>query len=209
MVSEVEVSIRGLHLSSRKVRLVAGPLRNLPVYSAQDQLKFMTQKGAGALTKLLASGISAAENDHRIEPERLFVKSLTADDGKFSKRYKARAQGRAFPIRRRTSHVTLILGVSAKPLTEKRERAPKKKDRAAKKPLSLDPEKLSQKGTEKEGGLERGGKDSKESQAPETSGKKRAWYNPFGRSRAGGGAQAPKDVKGKQQKQTFDRRGNM
>jgi len=207
-VSEIRVSLHGLHLAPRKVRLIVGSLQNLPVYHAQDQLRFMVQKGARPLAKLVASGVSAARNDHQIEPERLYVKSLTVDGGRVAKRYKPRAQGRAFPIRRRTSRLSLVLGVSDKPLSERREQEPKKKPvRAAQRP-ALDPKPRSR----------RPGKETAESQekkAPAETRKdeppkeKKSWFRLFGKKSKSEEVPAKKDVKGKRQKQTFDRRGNM
>jgi len=200
-VREVKVSARGVRISPRKVRLVAGPLKSLPVYHAKDQLKFKVQKSAKPIVKLVESAVAAAKNDHDIEPERLYIKSLTVDGGPFVKRYKPRAQGRAFPIRRRTSHINLVLGVSEKPLLEKRAEAKKEKRKEKSAPAPLDPKKLSQKVPDK-------GKEEKVEETADVKEEKKSWFN-FFRGRKKGGGPSREDVKGKKQQQTFDRRGNM
>lgn len=107
-------------MSPRKVRLVTNLLRGMPVEIALANLTFMTKNAALPIRKLVSSAIANAKHNFKIEMEKLFVKSLTVDGGQVMKRFKPRAQGRAFPVRRRTSHINLILGVLEKARTPKR-----------------------------------------------------------------------------------------
>lgn len=120
IVQEVKAYARAVHVSPRKARLVAGLLRNLPVEEALLQLDFQIKRAADPITKLMKSAVANASHNFQIPIERLFVKSLTVDGGRVFFRYTPRAQGRALPIRKRTSHLNLILGVSGKPFKSKR-----------------------------------------------------------------------------------------
>ena len=111
-ITEVKAFARGVHISPRKVRLVANLVKSLPVYEAIVQLEFMTKRSANPIKKLIDSAIANAEHNFQVEPDRLFVKNLTVDGGQVFMRYEPRAQGRAFPVRKRTSHLNLILGVA-------------------------------------------------------------------------------------------------
>src|SRR3989338_6235417 len=115
-VTEVAAYARGIHMSPRKVRLVVDLLRGLPAPRALSQLQFVTKKAVIPVRKLIQSSVANATHNFQIEAERLFVKHFSVDGGPALKRFKPRAQGRAFPIRRATSHLNLILGVSDKPL---------------------------------------------------------------------------------------------
>ncbi len=124
--SEVKAYARGIHMSPRKVRLVASLLKNMPVEEALNNLTFMTKKAALPIRKLVDSGVANAKHNFQIDLDRLFVKSVTVDGGQVMKRFRPRAQGRAFPIRRRTSHINLVLGVAEKAFKAKRKLVQKK-----------------------------------------------------------------------------------
>src|SRR5262245_10522838 len=113
-IKEVTAFARGIHMSPRKVRLVADLLRKLPVEQALVNLEFITKRAAQPLKKLLNSGVANASHNFQIGSEKLFIKSLTVDGGQVIKRFKPRAQGRAFPIARRTANINLVLGVADK-----------------------------------------------------------------------------------------------
>lgn len=119
-VKEVKAFARGIHMSPRKVRLVANLLKDLSVEEAFTNLEFITKKAVLPVKKLVSSAVANAKHNFQIETGRLFVKSLTVDAGQVMKRFKPRAQGRAFPIRRRTSNLSLILGVFEKARLAKR-----------------------------------------------------------------------------------------
>ncbi len=119
-VTEVKAFARGIHVPPRKARLVAQTMQQLPIVEALDQLRFLTKKAALPIRKLLDSAVANASHNFQIEADRLYVKSLTIDGGKVMFRYSPRAQGRAFPVRKRTSNINLILGVSATPFRKSR-----------------------------------------------------------------------------------------
>jgi large subunit ribosomal protein L22 len=96
-------------MSPRKVRLVAGLVRGLDVARAEAQLGLLNKAAALPVLKLLRSAIANAEHNNKLEKEGLFIKSITVDGGPMLKRWRPRAFGRAAPIRKRTSHITIIL----------------------------------------------------------------------------------------------------
>ena len=110
-VAEVKAFARGIHISPRKVRLVVDLLRKRSVGDAIAQLQFMTKDAALPVAKLIHSAIANARHNFEIDEDRLFIKSFSVDGGRAFKRLKPRAQGRAFPVLRRTSNLNLVLGV--------------------------------------------------------------------------------------------------
>lgn len=114
-VTEVKAFARGIHVSPRKARLVVNVIKKLPVEKALLQLDFLTKKAARPIKKLVDSAVASASHNFNIGSERLFIKSMSVDGGRVFFRYKPRAQGRALPVRKRTSHINLVLGVAAKP----------------------------------------------------------------------------------------------
>jgi len=118
-MTEVKASVKGIHISPRKARLVTDLLRNLPVSDALIQLDFQLKKASLPIKKLVHSAVANAHHNFQIDADRLFVKKLSVDGGRVFFRYTPRAQGRAFPIRKRTSHINLVLGISAKPIGRK------------------------------------------------------------------------------------------
>src|SRR3989344_8223632 len=119
-IKEVKAFARGIHMSPRKVRLVVDVVKGMTVEDALTNLAFMSKKAALPVKKLVDSAVANAQHNFQIASDRLFVKSLTVDGGQVMERFKPRAQGRAFPIRRRTSHINLILGVADKAIASKR-----------------------------------------------------------------------------------------
>lgn len=105
----VKASARGLHISPRKMRLVTNLVKDMPVAEAITQLEFTNKKAAEFLIKVLKSAVANAQNNHSLEPDNLFVKSITADMGATMKRYFPRARGSAFVIRRKLSAVNVVL----------------------------------------------------------------------------------------------------
>jgi large subunit ribosomal protein L22 len=94
--------------SPRKVRLVADAMRGKKYDDAKNILKFMTKRATGPLHKLLDSAIANAK-DRGLKTESLIVKSIQVDGGKILYRRMPAAHGSAHPIRKRTSHVKLVL----------------------------------------------------------------------------------------------------
>lgn len=106
---EVKASIGDLHLSPRKVRLVTDLIKRLSVDEARLQLQFLKKKAARPILKLINSCVASAQHNYQLNPNQLVIKNIVVNEGRTITRYKPRAQGRAFPIRRRTSKVELVL----------------------------------------------------------------------------------------------------
>ncbi|HLS29985.1 MAG TPA: 50S ribosomal protein L22 [Flavobacteriaceae bacterium] len=99
--------------SPRKMRLIADLIRGKKVGEALEILKFNPKEAAGYLEKLLLSAIAnwqVKNEDADVEDADLFIKEIRVDGGSILKRMRPRAQGRATQIRKRTNHVTLVLG---------------------------------------------------------------------------------------------------
>jgi large subunit ribosomal protein L22 len=110
---EVKAIARYIRMSPRKIRLVADLVRKHSVADALEQLKYSPKNAALPLTKLINSAIANAAHNYSLKKEDLFIKSLTIDAGPVYKRMEPRAQGRGFLVRKRTSHINLILEAKA------------------------------------------------------------------------------------------------
>lgn len=106
---EVKAKARHIHMSPRKVRLVVDVIRGKRVADAQTQLQFMKKSAALPVLKLLNSAVANATHNFQLEPSNLVVKTITADEGPTLHRWTPKAQGRATPIRKRTTHISIIL----------------------------------------------------------------------------------------------------
>ena len=98
--------------SPRKMRLLADMIRGQEVNRALDMLRFDTKEASKKLEKLLLSAISNWQNKNeqsRLEDSRLFVKEIFVDQGRTLKRLRPAPQGRAYRIRKRSNHVTVII----------------------------------------------------------------------------------------------------
>ncbi len=105
------VHLRNLLIAPRKVRVVVDQIRDKPVAVALDMLQFITKLGAGPVRKLLDSAVANARETHGMDVDALYVKSVYVDQARTLKRFTPRAQGRATKILKKSSHVTLELGV--------------------------------------------------------------------------------------------------
>jgi large subunit ribosomal protein L22 len=105
----VKVHLNNLRTAPRKVMLVVDLIRGLTVEDAMQQLKYMPQRAAVPITKLIQSAVAAAQNDFKMNKDDLFISRVTVDTGATLKRSMPRAMGRAFPISKRTSNITLEL----------------------------------------------------------------------------------------------------
>lgn len=135
---EVKASLRYLRMSPRKVRLVIDAVRGLSAAAAEDRLRFIKKGAVEPVLKLLRSAIANAEHNNKLRKDDLVIKSITADGGPTIKRQAARAFGRGAPIRKRTTHINLVLGLKAgvaapaKMETSEAPKAPAKKATATK-----------------------------------------------------------------------------
>ena len=101
--------LRHARLSPYKVREVLDLVRGKPVHEAEDILRFSERDAAIVVGKVLHSAVANAENNDELEPEELYVSACFADEGTTIKRWRPRARGRATRIRKRTSHITVIV----------------------------------------------------------------------------------------------------
>lgn len=98
-----------VRISPQKVRLVCDEIRGKRVEDALSVLEFTPRKGAKLVAKVLRSGIANAENNRSLDVDTLFVKRIEVGPGPTLKRFLPRAQGRATPLLKRTSHITIVL----------------------------------------------------------------------------------------------------
>ncbi len=96
-------------MAPRKARLVADLIRGKGSEEALQILSFTKKMAAKIILKLLKSALANAEQKKNVDIDRLYVKRITVDQGVTWKRYLPRALGRATPIRKRTSHITIVL----------------------------------------------------------------------------------------------------
>ncbi len=105
----VRARARYVRSSARKARMVCGHLRGKSVEEARAILAFASRDVARDWSKLLESAVANAENNHELVGDDLIVREAFADEGPTIKRFRPRAMGRATPIRKRTSHLTITL----------------------------------------------------------------------------------------------------
>ena len=105
----VKASARHLHISPRKMRLVTNMVKGMNALDAIVQLENAGKKASPMLINLIKSAVANAKNNFSLSPEHLFIKSVTTDMGKVMKRYFPRARGSAFVIRRKMSHINIVL----------------------------------------------------------------------------------------------------
>jgi ribosomal protein L22 len=117
----VRAHARYVRTSARKARMVCGHLRGKSVQEARAILAFTPREVARDWSKLLESAVANAESNHELVEEDLIVREAYADEGPTIKRFRPRAMGRATPIRKRTSHLTIALTPDAAPRTTKRD----------------------------------------------------------------------------------------
>jgi large subunit ribosomal protein L22 len=104
-----KASIKYLRISPRKVRIVADMIRGLQVQKALDCLKFSQKDAAKPLVKLVRSAIANASSQKGVDVDNLYVKTINVNEGPTLKRWMPRARGMASPIRKKASHVNLVL----------------------------------------------------------------------------------------------------
>jgi large subunit ribosomal protein L22 len=106
---EVKAVARYVRIPPQKVRLIMDEVRGKKVEEAVRMLTFSPQKGAHLLRKLINSAVANAEANKELDVDTLFIKKIFADQGPMMKRFLPRAMGRATRIRKRMSHLTVIL----------------------------------------------------------------------------------------------------
>lgn len=106
---EARAYLNYVRISPRKVSIVLDLIRNKPVDLAMAILKHTPKAACEDLQKLLKSAMANAENNHNMDVSKLYVAECHVSQGPTLKRIRPRAQGRAFRIDKKTSHITLVL----------------------------------------------------------------------------------------------------
>ena len=106
---EVRAVSKYVRISPQKVRKLVADIKGQPVESGLQKLKFMPQKSAGILEKIIRSAVANADANADVDIDLLVIRNITADQGPTLKRWKARARGRGTRVLKRTSHITVIL----------------------------------------------------------------------------------------------------
>jgi len=108
-MAEAKAHARYVRIAPRKARLVVDLIRGKSVGEALAILRHTPKAASPIVEKLLNSAIANAEHNYQMNVERLYISQAYVNEGPTLKRYRPRAQGRAFPIRKRTSHITLVV----------------------------------------------------------------------------------------------------
>lgn len=109
MQTKVKATAKYVRVSPSKVRQVARLIVGKPVLEAERILLFADKGAAGPLLKVLRSAVANAENNDDLDPDELVVSGAHVDEGPTLKRFQPRALGRAYRIRKRTSHITVVV----------------------------------------------------------------------------------------------------
>jgi large subunit ribosomal protein L22 len=105
----VTAKLKYLRIAPRKVRLTADLIRGKKAIEAQNALRFLTNKPAGVILKLLNQAMANARNNFKLDEANLYISKLTVDGGPILKRFRPRARGSAYAIQKKTSHILIVL----------------------------------------------------------------------------------------------------
>jgi large subunit ribosomal protein L22 len=121
---------RYVRMTPMKTRRVVDLIRGLPAAQARSVLRFAPQAASEPVGKVLDSAIANAEHNKRLDPATLVVSEAYVDEGPTLKKFRPRAQGRAYRIRKRTSHITVVVESRvAEPVTPSARKSGQKKER--------------------------------------------------------------------------------
>jgi large subunit ribosomal protein L22 len=130
---QVRSTYRFARISAFKAREVTREIQGLPASDALNLLRFVPKKAAGLVRKTLASAVANAENNNNLNVENLVVQQAVVGEGPTAKRFQPKARGSAGPIRKRTSHIKIILTDEIEiKRREKRDRKKSKKSSSTK-----------------------------------------------------------------------------
>ena len=107
---EIKAQLRYLRMSPRKVRVVTESIKEMPAQEAESYLKLVNKAASAPLMKLIHSAIANGEDRYSLQKEDLYIKKIAVNEGPTLKRWMPRAFGRATPIRKRSSHIVIVLG---------------------------------------------------------------------------------------------------
>ena len=108
-VKTAEATLKYARISARKVKIVADLIRGKDVAQALAIVKFTPKASSEIIEKLLKSAIANAENNHSMDSKKLYIAEIYANQGPTLKRIRPAAKGSAVRIRKRTSHITIVL----------------------------------------------------------------------------------------------------
>ena len=108
-MQEAKASVSHIRIAPRKVRLVLDLIRGKDVGEAIAILRHTPKASSPVIEKLLNSAIANAEHNYQLNPSNLKISQAFANEGPVMKRFQPRSQGRAFSIKKRTSHITLVV----------------------------------------------------------------------------------------------------
>ena len=106
---EVRAVAKYIRISPMKVRKLIGSIKGAPVEVGLNKLKFMPQKAAGLVEKVIRSAVANADQKKTMNVDNMVIQNIVVDQGPTLKRFRARARGRGARILKRTSHITVIL----------------------------------------------------------------------------------------------------
>ena len=109
-MTQTKASARYVRVAPNKARQVVAHIRGLDVGEARRVLAFSPKEVSTQILKTLDSAVANAEHNDNLDPEDLFITSVIVDEGPTLKRFQPRAMGRAYRIRKRTSHITITVG---------------------------------------------------------------------------------------------------
>lgn len=108
-MAQARAIARDVKGSPRKVRLVVDAVRGRKASEALTILQFMPQHAARDVYKVVKSAVANAENNYQLEPSTLYIRTIMADEGRTLKRSWRRSQGRANPMLKRHTHITVVV----------------------------------------------------------------------------------------------------
>jgi len=106
---EIKAVAKYMRISPQKVRMLVGAVKGKPVEAGLNALKFMPQKAAGIVEKVVKSAVANADQNPDVDVDSLVIRNILVDQGPTLKRFRARARGRGTRILKRTAHITVIL----------------------------------------------------------------------------------------------------
>ncbi len=106
---EARARARYVRIAPRKVRIVIDLVRGKPAKEALDLLRFVPKRASRVVAKVIRSAVANATHNYEMDEGRLYIAEAYVDEGPALKRIRPEMRGQAFPIRKRTSHVTVVL----------------------------------------------------------------------------------------------------
>lgn len=123
----MQAKLQHLHISPRKVRLVASLIKGMDLKRAELELDKLPKRSSAPLLKLLKSAADNAVNNFQKDPAVLYIREVTVNEGPVMKRMRPRAFGRGAAIRKRMSHILIVLDTKSEPKVKTTRRKAKSK----------------------------------------------------------------------------------